>query len=263
MSFFPGSSSDNKKSSSNNSSSTILSGRVKNILLNSSDLKFFKEVNGWAGLGTIKFKLTNKTLDNGSFMYAKPLFNNIKTYPLKEEIVLIFNSLSNKTNDNSHAVDLYYLPVPVNVWNNINHNVMPDITNYNSTLKDINFGETFKEQIIKNIIPEEGDTIIEGRFNNSIRLSSTTIKKDLNNNSWSSKGENGSPIIIIRNGSITNDSNPWTPIYEDINNDDSSIYITSTQEIPLELGCKNLKSFNITLTNSFNSAVDIPEIISF
>jgi hypothetical protein len=45
----------------------------------------------------------------------------------------------------------------------------------------------------------------------------------------------GSPIIIIKNGQNIIEKDPWVPVVENINEDKSSIYITSTQQIPLDM----------------------------
>jgi hypothetical protein len=76
----------------------------------------------------------------------------------------------------------------------------------------------------------EGDVIEEGRWGNSIRIGST-VKNTPNN--WSISGSNGDPILIIRNGQGIQTEEGWVPTIEDINNDDSSIYVTSTQNVPL------------------------------
>jgi len=241
----------------------LFPARVKDILLNNNQ-KLFKKLKGWADLGTIQFKPINSSvdIDTISNSYAKPLFTNIKQYPLKEEIILILTAPSNNLNENPNATEFYYFPYPIGIWNSNHINPFPDIPNYEFDPKDLNLGETFKEKEgIRNLLPEEGDVIIEGRFGNSIRFTSTAKKS---NNPWSSVGEDGDPIVIIRNGQIIQpDSSPWVPTYEDINSDGSSMYLTSGQEIPLELSCKNLESFNITLSNSFNSQLIIPESNSF
>ena len=64
---------------------------------------------------------------------------------------------------------------------------------------------------------------------NSIRLGSTVQNKP---NEWSSVGENGDPILIIRNGQpsgLTQDS--WIPTTENINQDQSSAYFTKGQKL--------------------------------
>ena len=64
---------------------------------------------------------------------------------------------------------------------------------------------------------------------------------------WSTEGKEGNPITIIRNGQSQVDlpfSN-WFPIYEDIQNDDSSIYLTSGQTIPILYGSFRRASFQL------------------
>ena len=69
------------------------------------------------------------------------------------------------------------------------------------------------------------------------------------------------PITIIRNGQSNVDINPdpWVPVYEDPNNDGSSIYLCAGQDIPLELASKNLQSFGKTVGAAFNSSLQIPD----
>lgn len=61
---------------------------------------------------------------------------------------------------------------------------------------------------------------------------------------WSEVGTNGDPITIIRNGQGEQSGEGWVPIVEDINNDDSSIYLTSTQQIPLIPSSSNYSSYS-------------------
>lgn len=277
----------NNSSKGKGSSPSFFFARVNDILLSSNTKtdNFFNDAGGWAGLGSIKFTQIGTVVDNDnpSRLIAKPLFTNISQYPLLEEIVLILQAPSDKLNNDPQAKTYYYLTT-VGLWNSIHHNAFPDIPNFNKKIKNknnsslqnieegnsipnspeveiLNFGSSFKEKSdIRNLLPEEGDIIIEGRWGQSIRFSSTTTQK-LPNNSWSSQGELGSPITIIRNGQSKekNTSAPWVPIYEDINNDGSSIYMSSGQDIPLELASKNLRSFNVTVGSAFNSALQIPD----
>ena len=61
---------------------------------------------------------------------------------------------------------------------------------------------------------------------------SSTVTGDIKNN-WSQGSSNGSPITILRNGQPATSSAGWVPISENINEDLSSIYMTSTQQIPI------------------------------
>lgn len=249
---------------SNGSSSPFFFARVNDIILSpkTKTNNFFSEAKGWVGLGSIKFTPIGTKIDNDnpSSLIAKPLFTNLIQYPIINEIVMILSSPSYDLNDDPQSKTFYYLTT-VGLWNSVHHNAMPDIANYPGG--ELNLGNTFKEKDnVRNLLPEEGDVLLEGRWGNSIRFSSTTPPKILNN-SWSSQGEVGSPITIIRNKQSTFDINstPWVPVYEDVNNDGSSIYLCSGQDIPLELASKNLSSFGVTIGSAFNSALQIPDPI--
>jgi hypothetical protein len=290
MSLYPSlqqSISSNSNTGGKGNSNAFFFARVNDILL-STETKtenFFNDAGGWPGLGSIKFTPlgTTSNNENPSVLIAKPLFTNILQYPILEEIVLVLQAPSEGLNTDPQAKTYYYLTT-IGLWNSIHHNAFPDIPNFSQKIKNKNntsiqqveegssipnnpdteilkFGNSFKEKSgIRNLLPEEGDVIVEGRWGQSIRFSSTTTKK-LPSNSWSAQGELGSPITIIRNGQTKekNNSAPWVPLYEDINNDGSSIYMSSGQDIPLELASKNLKSFDVTVGSAFNSALQIPD----
>jgi hypothetical protein len=269
------------------SGNTFFFARVNDILLSTNTVteNFFNDAGGWSGLGSIKFTQLGTTTDDDkpSQLIAKPLFTNIIQYPILQEIVLILQAPSDGLNSDPQSKTYYYLTT-IGLWNSIHHNAFPDIPNFNKKINKKNnnsiqqveegsttstspntdvlkFGNSFKEKSgIRTLLPEEGDIMVEGRWGQSIRFSSTTVKK-LPSNSWSAQGELGSPITIIRNGQTKekNTSAPWVPIYEDINKDGSSIYMSSGQDVPLELASKNLKSFDVTVGAAFNSALQIPD----
>ena len=112
---------------------------------------------------------------------------------------------------------------------------------------EINLGNTFIERSnIHPLLPFEGDTIYEGRWGNSIRIGSTIkLKPPVNSslNNWSSVGTSGDPIMILRNGQGIQTDQGWIPTTEDINNDESSIYLASTQKIPLKASSTNYTSY--------------------
>jgi len=75
-------------------------------------------------------------------------------------------------------------------------------------------------------------------------------------NNWSSTGNNGDPITIIRNGQPTNTSNEgWIPITENIRKDLSSIYLTSYQQ---------LKTFKVAseLYQSYTTPPIVPSLFT-
>ena len=86
------------------------------------------------------------------------------------------------------------------------------------------------------LLPFMGDNIIEGRYGQSIRLGHTAKSNSIKKNNWSVSGENGDPIMILRNGQSPNvKQSGWTPTTENIKDDLSSIYLTSTQKLPFSL----------------------------
>ena len=240
--------------------------RVLDIILDNSHPKF-REYGEWNSIGIIFYELATSP---GSYIkdsaipsfVAYPLFPNIKQYPLINELTyIIFLPGNNLTEDLNSSV-AYYLP-PTNIWNSQHHNAVP-VTNTISSAQDrdytqtelgsyrrvedtsteIYLGKTFKEKIdIHPLLPYEGDTIYEGRWGNSIRLGST-VKNTVIPNMWSTTGENGDPILILRNGQTIYNTNSWVPETENINNDLSSIYLTSTQQLPLNISSLNDFSFS-------------------
>jgi len=226
---------------------TLTSVRVKSIVLDESHPRF-KELGEWSALGAIEFQFVEEPFKKQTYPIAYPLNPNIKNYPLLEEIVYIFALPDNKLYNTNVSKKQYYLNI-VGLWNHPHHNAYPsvdalpsdqnkDINQINSgspkisnnLVKQTKLGNTFKERSnIHPLLPFEGDVIMEGRWGNSIRLGSTVLDK----NEWSKLGKDGDPLIILRNGQGKQDNKGWFPILEDINNDDSSIYITSTQSIPL------------------------------
>ena len=101
---------------------------------------------------------------------------------------------------------------------------------------------------IKNLQLYQGDSTFEGRWGNTIRLGST-VENSSPANPWSDVGESGDPITIIKNGQTEDGSDPWVPQVENINTDKSSIYLTSTQKIPIEGASVNYNSYDTPPTS--------------
>jgi hypothetical protein len=250
---------------------------VKIILDNKTDPELFKEFGEWSSIGAVFFESVQTPYRPDSFdLYKKsiayPLFPNIKNYPLVNELVYIVNLPSTDIQTNTTTFRNYYIN-PINLWNSNHHNAVPN-TVFNSLLPEsqqkdyvqtstgnvrrvtdgsteIPLGNTFVERTnIKSLLPYEGDVIYEGRWGNSMRIGSTVNNAGIPNN-WSTSGDNGDPLIIIRNGQFNDGKDPWVPIVEDINKDKSSIYVTSTQNIPVKTET-NYKSYTSETPTSPN-----------
>ncbi|HEX5187105.1 MAG TPA: hypothetical protein VFV86_09470 [Nitrososphaeraceae archaeon] len=202
------------------------SGKVYGIILNENS-PLFKENGEWDGLGTIFYldyenARNTENVNLATCKRAKPFFPQQKYYPLIGEIVLIFDLPSPTSQISNNFTQKYYVST-INLWNNVHHNAQ-------SSTGEIKLGNTFTEKSnINTLLPFEGDLTIEGRFSNSIRLSSTS-----KNNTWSRSGNIGDPIIILSNNHHISSSKDINPCIEDINKDGSSFYLTSTQQIDLK-----------------------------
>lgn len=216
------------------------------------------------------------------YQFALPLFSNNKQVPLINEIIYIMSMPSPNLQDpnfiDTNAIQDYYF-YPVNLWNSVHHNALPDPLATTTTtpseqkspqqveagsrvkptdgVNDIPLGRTFVERAnIKNLQPYEGDHIIEGRWGQSIRFGSTVTGS---NNTWSSTGTNGDPILIIRNGQYNDSKEAWYPIVENINLDSGSVYFGTTQKIPLNASSINYGSYDTAPINpkeySFNQII--------
>jgi len=241
--------------------------RVLSIVLDETHPRF-KELGEWNALGIIEYEDVNNPLPSNSPSTARPLYSNNKKYPLVNEIVYIISQPDTNIFTFATSTTDYYLDI-ISLWNSNHHNAYPTTPNIlpPSQQKDyiqtqagsvrrvtdqsteIFLGKTFVERSnIHPLLPFEGDVITEGRWGNSIRIGSTVA--DTSNN-WSSVGVNGDPIFIIRNGQGTQNEQGWIPTVEDINNDESSIYLTSTQKIPLKASS--------TIYNSYRTPPTAPD----
>ena len=268
----------------------ILSARVTDIIL-SPDHPKFNEYGGFTGIGTIFFEpVENATLNINSFTTALPLFTNLKCFPLVNELVLLFFLPNNKTDLQSDKKQYFYIS-SIGIWNNQHINAYPNLLKSTSTVAsenksylEIEQGQTRKsgnEEIVygfnssiggsfierSNIHPllyYAGDTILEGRWGNSIRIGSTVNGVGVPYpNSWSGMGTNGDPITIIRNGQSPDSTEEgWVPVTEDINKDLSSIYLTSTQAIPLDAKIPNNPAIQTNPPESIKSYIGSQVILS-
>lgn len=241
--------------------------RVLSIVLDETHPRF-KELGEWNGLGIIEYEDVINPLPSPSLPIARPLTGNFKNLPLINEVVYIIALPDTEIESISSNTIEYYINI-VSLWNHPHHNAFPTTPNtlpptqqkdYIQTeagnvrrvtdqSTEIFLGKTFVERSnIHPLLPFEGDMLYEGRWGNSIRIGST-VKNTPNN--WSTVGTDGDPILIIRNGQGVQTEEGWVPTVEDINNDDSSIYSTSTQKIPLKASS--------TLYDSYKTAPTAPD----
>ena len=163
------------------------------------------------------------TLPNQSQITATPLYPNIKSYPLINEVVFLITAPSGDYSSNSGNIKYYYLST-LNIWNNVHVNPTPNPyqnlkpNSQNKSITEIEAGSTnksgeqdtnefkpgtyFQEKSnIYPLYPFEGDIIYEGRWGQSIRFGSTNIKtlggnKTINkSNSFGAREKFGTGVI--------------------------------------------------------------------
>ena len=207
---------------------------------------------------TIRFKFLNRPGNNDeNTNTAFPLNAHVKSIPVPGEIVLIVTAASSFAGNFRLNEGTFYYMNDVNVQSNINYNGVPTsgkvpFSNA-ASYQNASFGvvstpnqsqpdrvkKTFKILNGQNALQLfEGDVVMEGRSGNSIRLSSTIngLTGITKQPTWT-LGNPGDPIMILSNTKKNSSSKGFR--IEDINKDDSSIYLASTQRIPLKLANKS------------------------
>jgi len=197
--------------------------------------------------------LVQQDTDVKTILNVIPMNNNIKQIPIIGETVLVFQGESNVTKKTKSGYQWYYTPV-VNIQSSTGDQQLPTVTNGED--RDTEFIDVVKTKRISPLQPFRGDLLIESRWGSSIRFGSTiNIKPPLNNYSfgptWTGDTA-GDPLILLSNGRKNKQKKEF--IVESLN-DDSSIYLTSTQKLPIEIkGSKNLKESNFNKSQLIGTA---------
>jgi hypothetical protein len=210
--------------------SPIITGKVFGVITteNTPNKELFEKYGGFSGIGTIfyqdySFSKNSETVDLNSCISAKPLHADTQHYPLVGELVMIIQGPSPSSQDVSNVAGQKYYLGTVNVWNNVQQNSPGTGT----------LGKTFIEKNdVRNLLSFEGDRIYQGRKGNGIRFGST-VPSHSDISEWSGIGDDGDPITILVNGYVTTNSSSLAPNIEEINKEKSSIYLTTSQRLPL------------------------------
>jgi hypothetical protein len=208
-------------------------------------------------LFTITVQIVNRVTKEYESYACKPFNMNIKQIPLIGEHVLIFKAYNQETTLTKTGIEWYYFS-PYSIQSSINSNLLPGIS-YNTIseadAQKIKPGVNFEAKSISPLQPYEGDLMIEGRWGNTLRFGSTTKNEPgLINSSWHGAASTvGDPIIILSNGQINKPNKQF--VVENIQTDNASIYLTSTQKI------KQFKLQNKLKIGSSESAFSKPQLI--
>jgi hypothetical protein len=189
---------------------------------------------------------------------AYPLNANIKRIPLIGESVLIVPSTIAEGNSTKLTQRQYYIDI-VSIQQNIHQNALPDVNtiktentlatyeevsagnpNTSGGTSTITLGKGFVERTdVGSLQPFLGDILIEGRFGHSLRFGYSPNESDTTQSpSWQSDLVED-PITILSNGRRSSGQyNKF--IIESVDDDLSSIWLTSSQKVGLTTSNKNI-----------------------
>lgn len=211
----------------------VIYGRVVDVILDMSH-KRVKSLGGTQALYGIfyqpLFVAAQEDIPDYGDRFAYCGCQTIRQIPIKGEIVKIVYQVAGSVSESSFnsdgtALRAYWTEI-VPVWNHPHLNVYPDSVKLAKEHQQADLGKDFKEDAaVRPLQLNAGDVSIEGRHGNSIRLGGTQ-----SSNSTIAKDVNGKPYIIIRNGQKATSGDT---VYEDVNDDDSSIYLTSDHKVPI------------------------------
>lgn len=213
--------------------------RVVDIVLNEEhkDFNLFgrdKSING------IRYRLLTSTVIQGDEQFVRDQLpfayqgdTNIKRIPIIGEIVEITSQTFS---------DKPFYSFPKNVNNSTLANITPDLQNE----EYIEIAESEIEGIkgAKQLESIKGDVILEGRSGQSIRMSSYPTTRS----SFVDRDSQGTPITILRNGQGKDTTK--STVFEDINEDDCSIYLTSNHIVPLKQASTKRSSYRTAPANA-------------
>ena len=215
-----------KGDSSTKSSRTFIPARVVDVILDDNHPEWDKLGRSEA-LGAIKYRVLNTSIveeDPEKLPTAFPLVSSFKTLPLKNEIVLLLVAPSGELDSSNLNSKVYYHTI-VNLWNHPNHGGFPQDTD-----SELELGDGVEELTDVNPLqPFAGDVIIDGRNGQSLRFTGFPSNK----NPFTDQSNNGLALTILSNGQKPGNQ-PFDSVVEDINEDSSSIYLTSDHKIPLK-----------------------------
>jgi len=163
-----------------------------------------------------------------------PLDPNNLQIPVRGEVVL-----------GTEFLGKYYYMSKLNVQNSPIANTKLNISSYASKPLDgdsVQLGKYFKENPsgAKKLVAREGDTILQGRFGNSIRLGSNQSEDFFNNPQTSEFID--SPNIKIVSGIKKDDDDSMLVYQEKLDTEVNSIYLTTKEDVSFKFNGNDIEN---------------------
>jgi hypothetical protein len=202
------------------------------------------------GMALLRLLPNNINVATDKLMWVLPLDSTMREYPLVNEIVLVFKSLggllyTRRVNTTNKITDGKFIgikeaysgasatPSSEAVVMASRGGVRVDSINDASTDPSSTDGKYVENPLVKMLRHTEGDMTIQGRFGNSIRFGSSLFSNPTD--------RIPRPNLLIRVGptNATYTSTYPTPtdhslVFEDINTDNSSIWMVSNETVALK-----------------------------
>ena len=220
---------------------TITFAEVAQVVLDSDDASF--NPSGNVNIGCIKARLLDSERGKAveDLTWYCPLNINDTHIPIIGEIVMLVQAPNRNIIKSVRSIEYYYISIVSTMGNTTNNAVKgfskpvqtpSDLVTFtgNTTSPDSDsLGDYIPELAKSNMIAFEGDKIIQGRWGHGIRFTNTSNGSP-QNSFWNKDGNDGDPLIVISNG---HDSTYPDPYLESINDDASTIVLSSAQSIDL------------------------------
>ena len=201
------------------------------------------------------------TYFNDKLILARPSNINMKQIPLVGEFVLIYKTFNQQATSDQWREGWYYVS-SIDIQSSINSNMLPGLSDgaRQEDIDETKPGKTFNQKAVSPLQPYEGDFLLEGRWGNSIRFGNTisTSYPDgyyYKAPTWFTPGGQNTnnilqsdPMIILSNGRINKQSREF--VVEDAEQDASSLYLTSTQQLDTLTLSKDLTIHNTSFAGS-------------
>lgn len=233
-------------------------------------LEVFYDKTTAAAVGMIKVKILDgktpaSSTEDTRALTAIPLNRSYRRIPIVGEVVLIVKGPGPYTSALGAAYEYYYIDI-VSLQSSVHHNALPTSTKFTATSNGLSGNSSTYQQAsagatanqtnepvidknftenenVKSLQPYVGDVIIEGRYGNSIRFSSTQKSGKFSVEPNWNKANPGDPVLTIRTTRQTQSTGKINDyVTEDFTKDDNAIVLATGQELTFEQSSKSLSA---------------------
>lgn len=216
-------------------------GRVLDVIMDSSHPKWNELGGSQAQYGVFyqRLYIDESPTEESSLNFAYCGRSNFRKVPVKNEIVRLYSGVRADLSEELNRIytERFYWESTIPVWNHPHLNAYPDTIEFGDGEADT--GKYFEENgDIRPLQLCPGDFSIEGRHGNTIRLGGTYYPSS----PIAKQSDNGKPytLLVVGHKESAEDA-----IYEDVNEDKTSIYLVSDHKVPLKQANEKRKAWKV------------------